>query len=257
MKLRKYIVILFLSAFMLHTGTANAQTSDLESIVQYLNDQMPMSLGMIGDMTKATINKSYLELTVSVDESFINIKSLKANPELLKESMRQLFLNKDSGMDILKDELIPANLGLKLTYIGKRSGNRVSAMMSSKELKELDESDEESDPDALLDTQLRLTNAQLPNDLGNGMVNTKMVREGNYVVYYYECDESMYDIKQMQENIPSLKELIIHEINDNSDPSIEILRQLCKNANVGVAFTYQGKTSRKKATIRIPSNELK
>ena len=257
MKLRKYIIVLFLSAFMLHTETISSQRSDLETLVKFLNTQMPMSMGMVGDMTGINIDKDYLEFTATVDESIINIEALKANPELFKENLRQLFLNRDGNMDILMGELIPANLGLKLTYTGKSSGKKVSTMMSAKELKELAESEEVGDPDTLLDAQLRITNAQLPNDLGNGMVNTKMVREGDYVVYYYECDENTYDIEQMQEAIPMLKELVIYEINDNSDPTISILRQICKNANVGIAFTYQGKTSGKKATIRIPSSELK
>ena len=137
MKTRKYIAILFLSAFMLHTGTVSAQRTDLESIVRIINDQMPMSLGIVGDMTEIAISEGYLEFTATVDESIINIESLKANPELLKENMRQLFLNRDANLNVLMDELIPAHLGLKLTYIGRSSGNRVSAMMSSKELKEL------------------------------------------------------------------------------------------------------------------------
>lgn len=257
MRIRKYIAILFLSAFMLHTGTANAQTSDLESIVQILNDQMPMSLGMVGEMTEISINQSCLEFTATVDEDIINIEALKANPELLKENMRQLILNPDRNMKIVIDELIPAHLGLRLTYIGERSGNKVSATMEPDELKEISESKDGNDPDALLEAQIRITNAQLPSDLGNGMINTKLVREGNYIVYYYDCDEDIYDIEQMQETIPLLRELIVSEINENNDPTITLLRQMCKNANVGIAFTYQGKTSGKKASIMIAADELK
>ena len=259
MRLRKYIAILFLSAFMFHTGAVTAQSDDLESIVRLLNAEMPMSLGMVGDMTEIAIRQGCLEFTATVDDDLINIEALKANPELLKESMQQMFLNKnkDGNMKILMDELIPANLGLKLTYIGKSSGMRVSATMSAKELKGLYESKDVDNPDALLDAQIRVTNAQLPKDLGDGMVNTKLVREGDCIVYYYECDEDIYDIDQMNEVLPMLKELVISEINDNNDPTISLLRQICKNANVGIAFTYQGKTSGKKATIKVPSNELK
>ena len=258
MKAHKHLIVLLVAVFMLGAGTVKAQSNDLKYLVQALNEQMPMSLGMTGDMTKAAINDGCLEFTAIVDESIINIDALKANPELLKENIQQMFLNRDENMNILMEELIPAGLGIKLTYIGRASGNKVSAMLNSDELKKLSNSgSDKKNPDALLDAQLRITNAQLPNDLGNGMVNTKMVREGNYVVYYYICDEDQYDIDQMNEYIPLMKDFIIDDINDNGDPTFALLRQMCKNANVGIAFTYVGKTSGKKATIRIPVDKLK
>lgn len=243
---------------MFGAGTAKAQSSNLKSMVRVLNDQMPMSMGVVGDMTEISINKDYLEFTATVDESIINIEALKSQPELIKENIRLFFLNKDENMRVLLDELVPAGVGLKLTYVGRDSGNKVSTMLTLEELKDLSNSErDEKDPLALLEAQLRLTNAQLPNDLGNGMVNTKMVLEGDYVVYYYICDEDQYDIDSMKENIPLLKQLLIHELNDNKDPTIAVLRQICKDANKGIAFTYQGETTGKKASIMIPVEELK
>lgn len=257
MKIHKHLIVLLVATFMLSAGTVKAQSSNLKRLVRELNDEMPMSLGMMGDMTKVAIDNGYLEFTAIVDENIINIEALKSNPGLFKENIRQLFLNRDSDIEFLFDEVVKADLGIKLTYIGRDSAKRVSGMLTSKEIKGIAKSRIKKDPDALLDAQLDITNAQLPNDLGNGMVNTKMVREGNYVVYYYICDEDLYDMDEMKESIPLFKEFISQEINDNGDPTIALLRKMCKDANVGIAFTYEGKTSGKKATIRIPVNELK
>ena len=87
------------------------------------------------------------------------------------------------------------------------------------------------------------TNRLLPQDYGNGMVNTKLVVEGNYLVYYYVCDEPEYDIDRMSQNIPLMKNTIMAEVNSD-DYLMSELRRACKEAGVGIAYYYVGKKIR-------------
>ena len=108
-----------------------------------------------------------------------------------------------------------------------------------------------------LDLIVSVTNKQLPQDYyGNGMVNTKLVVEGDYLVYYYICDEPRYDIDLMNKNIPSYKNTIMAEVNADNYFMSE-LRRACKEAGVGIAYYYVGKNSGKIAKVLVPVKDLK
>jgi hypothetical protein len=113
-----------------------------------------------------------------------------------------------------------------------------------------------NEKDAALELIISSTSRQLPMDYGNGMVNTKLVREGNYLVYYYVCDESKYDIDVMNTRIPSMKAQIKGDLNADGF-LLEHLRSACKEAGCGIAYYYVGKKSGKIAKVLIPVSELK
>ena len=110
--------------------------------------------------------------------------------------------------------------------------------------------------DALLELMISETNKTLPAEYATGMVNTKLVREGNYVVYYYMCDEDLYDIDLMNKNLPTMKNMVLEELNAD-DVYISLFREVCKNARVGVGYIYVGKKSGKKASLYIHVSQLK
>lgn len=109
---------------------------------------------------------------------------------------------------------------------------------------------------ALLELMISETNKTLPAEYATGMVNTKLVREGNYVVYYYMCDEDLYDIDLMNKNLPDYKDDVLEELNSD-DIFLSMFREVCKNAGVGVGYIYVGKKSGKKASLYIPVSKLK
>ena len=249
-----FVAVLF-SIFSIGTGhNSFAQNDQLAAMVDIMQSMTPMPMGMVGEMTDISISRGELVLTATVDESLINIKKLQKNPELLKENLQQLILDKSSGIHYLIDELKKSDLGLRLIYIGQTSGETVSCALTNKEVKQADYND--NDPDKMLELQINLTNAQLPMDFGNGMVNTKLVREGNYVVYYYVCEEPTYDIDRMQCNVSSMRGMILNEVN-GSDPTFSMFRKICKDAGCGIAYYYVGNKSGKVAKVLIPASDLK
>ncbi len=96
-------------------------------------------------------------------------------------------------------------------------------------------------------------NLVLPNSYSDGMVNTEIVREGDYVVYYFICDEPKYDIDRMQKNISVLKNKVLEVVNSDM---LAPLREVCRNAGVGIGYYYVGKESGKIAKVLMPVDEL-
>lgn len=113
-----------------------------------------------------------------------------------------------------------------------------------------------SEEEATLDFMISAGNQQLPMEYTKGMVNTKIVKEDKYVVYYMVCDEDIFDIGRMESNIPLMRGEILKEINSDN-PLLAMLRNACKSAGYGIAYYYVGKTSGKIAKVKIPANELK
>ena len=110
--------------------------------------------------------------------------------------------------------------------------------------------------DELLELMISETNKNLPAEYDEGMINTKLVREGKYVVYYYVCDEDLYDIDLMNQNLPTMKSMVLEELNSD-DVLISMFREICKNAGVGIGYVYIGNRSGKKASQYIPVSLLK
>lgn len=110
--------------------------------------------------------------------------------------------------------------------------------------------------DELLELMISETNKNLPAEYDEGMINTKLVREGKYVVYYYVCDEDLYDIDLMNQNLPTMKSMVLEELNSD-DVLISMFREICKNAGVGIGYVYVGNRSGKKASQYIPVSLLK
>lgn len=113
-----------------------------------------------------------------------------------------------------------------------------------------------NESDEMLELMISETNKSLPAEYGEGMINTKLVREGKYVVYYYMCDEDIYDIDLMNKNLPAMKDMVLEELNSDN-VFLSMFREVCKNAGVGVGYVYVGNRSGKKASCYIPASQLK
>ena len=110
--------------------------------------------------------------------------------------------------------------------------------------------------DEMLELMISETNKNLPIEYSDGMINTKLVREGDYIVYYYNCDEDLYDIDMMKQNLPTMKDYVLEELNSD-DALTTMFREVCKNAGVGVGYFYIGNKSGKTASFYLPVSLLK
>lgn len=227
----------------------------LETLQLFTPQELPMSLGTtVGDLTEVKLSGNYLEYVISVNEDYSNIESLQANPDLLKEGLKQLVDND------LSELLVKSKLGYKVTYIGKRTGRKVSASMSLEEiqriLEEIRRNTDTSSPREKIEALIKITNAQLPLTIERGVVLKRLALEGDYLVYYYDINESIYDIDAINSNNTDMKKETLNSMRSGNDLTTEAMVQLCKEAKVGIKHTYVGKSTGKKATITIYSYEL-
>ena len=253
------IAAIIISALFIGGGNAcYGQSKNLNEILEELQSELPLSLGTTGEITSFSIIDGFLLMECSVNEDVVDIPSLKKNPSLMKESLRQWMLTPNTEYSVMLDALEEAELGLKFSYTGKESGERVSCELTSTEIKERSAHLSDYDPQKLLNLQIELANTQLTQtdqENDDEIVFTKLYRKGKYVIYEYLADEITIEALKMIKPAV-LKRLTLDELNSD-DVNISHFRRVCKNAGVGIAYCYIGKKSGKKVKILIPAKELK
>ena len=253
--LQHLIAAIILSVFFIGGGNACfGQSKNINDVVEEFQSELPLSLGTMGEITSFSISDGNLFMECRVNEDVVDIPSLQNNPSLMKENMRQWLLTPNPQYDVFFDALEDAGLGLKILYIGKESGERVSCELTSTDIKERAAHLSDYDPEKLLDLQIQMANAQLSLENDDEIVCTKIYRKGKYVVYQFLVDDSTH--KTLKKVKSYMKDIALKELNSD-DVTISQFRRICKNAGAGIAYCYIGKKSGKKLKILIPAEELK
>lgn len=253
--MKKHLIIfVMLSAFMVGSIGCSAQDQVLTELVNEINKEMPLSLGAVGEVTRMAVEDGFLHMKVAVNEDLVNLDALSTQPEVVQNGMKDMVVNRAlNGTEALFEELVETSFGFKLTYIGKTSGKNVVASISNAEIRKIVDNTKKSSPEDLLESQLKLTNAQMPNDLGYGMVMTKVERVGDYIVYFVEVDDDMFSL--LNDMQAELREGMAEELKSD-DPSVAMMKKVSKAVNCGIGYRYYGKTSGKAFELLFPVNEL-
>lgn len=97
-------------------------------------------------------------------------------------------------------------------------------------------------------------NSTCPQEATVGMIITKAYIDGDYMIYYCECDEDLYSIDQMETNRKEAKSGIVESL--RGEDQRQLIR-MCVNARKGIGYKYVGTTSQKTCIILISCSELK
>lgn len=252
-------VVLCAGSLMFSCKSNSKASSEMVQIVKELSKNCPMSAGMMGDITAVEIDGDNVVFTFSCAEDFLDIESLQQNSDMVKSGIMQSFATlQDENVQLLMDELSKAEMGLTYNLVGKKTGKKLEVNVSADEIKNLKQGDVvKGDPDALLETNLQLTNAQCPMTLGGGLVMSKVTREGDNVIYYYDADEEVFSIDALNSNQDMVMSMLRDELKKGAnDPAMSSFIKICRAAHVGIGYRYVGKTTGKTATFFIPVEEI-
>lgn len=254
------LVICTFIAFFAGMAPCYSQSDDavIENAINTINALMPMPMGSLGELTSAYLERRNVVLIAEVNEDFLNIEKLQENPEIMHESMVSFMKNTSNPNVILLLSVVKeSDKGLKYVYIGKKSKKSVSVVLTNREIREaLDAPAGNKNVMDVIESQIRLTNAQLPMYTGGGMTIMKLALEGNYLAYTYECDENIVSIDRLNDNRVELKRLLINELTTSTDSMIKMLVEMCKEADLGIIYRYVGDTSGKDCTVYLNNSEL-
>lgn len=230
-----FISFIAVSITMLLTSCSTG--SPLKDAVEKLQRDLPMQINDFMSMDEISYENDVLEMVYGVDEDLIDIQALKANPKMLKQNAKLVVSNASGDFKTVVDQLVKEGAGMRVTYIGRDSGAKVSVTLSGDELRKSSEMD--ADPMELLQAQIDVTNAQMPMQADEATVLNKLTLEGNYVYYNYTIDEDKLSISVMKQNEASMR-AYLKQLIDNPDPTATTFYDACRNAGYGIAHRYVG-----------------
>lgn len=116
--------------------------------------------------------------------------------------------------------------------------------------------DNDDDYSISIEEIIDAANEDLPETIDEGMVLTRMIIEGNYIVYIYKVDPDIYDIDYIRENKSVVKRQIKSEILNSNDFDIKTFVKTCKKYHKGLAYRYVSVESGDYCTVYINQNEF-
>ena len=103
-----------------------------------------------------------------------------------------------------------------------------------------------------------MQNAACPMPVAEGMKETKVAIVDNYLVYYIEMDEKMYDMKALKSDYGALKVSMQDELNNlYNDLSGQRELQLLTLSGMDLIYRYYGNIGKEYVDVVFTSEELK
>lgn len=263
MIMRKNIATICLLVTML-LMTVSCEPSKLEAIAESLDKECPIPIGSMGYVAGANCSGDDIVITFIIDGAYTNVKNLKNNEDLWRRNTIQSFAWKrtmsegEIFSDFLKETAeAGGNLNLSLNVMGvtlNETENSATLILSNEDLHSI--VDKEPSPLELLKCQIELSNLSLPVTVEEGIRNTEIAIEGDYVVNNLVLDEDLYDIEIFDNNV-ELKEVLLEGLKLNANnPLMQLILKLLKETGKGVAYRFIGNVSGKEVFIPIEIDEL-
>lgn len=253
------ITIGFIFSLLLFSGCVDGNKSKLKKEIAVANVDCPVNMGIIGDLLsiKYQEKENRIIMYYSINEEIGGGLFLQKNKEKLHQQLRLSF-SKSESQEMLKD-IINAKASVLMIYKAPSSGKIIKFDLPYEELKEL-QINPMSDYDIqriMIENKIDVENARCPYKSDEGMTTTKVALVDNFIVYYYEMDESLYNMDDIRRQAPYLKEADESNLKSmQNDLYIQNELKLLINQNIGYKYRYYGNKSKKYVDIDFTSDEL-
>ena len=254
MKTRRYFSVLCLCIIACITGCQNDYQKQLHLMVESLNGQCPIPLGAMGHMTKAEYDGSTVTFNYLLTGLF-DAENFEQNQEQFHQYMLDSYRsNSDESFRQLLKAIVNAKADLVVVFT-LEGEKEVTLHFNCDELA-ANMPSYVSDPETYLQSILQSTQLQLPFTYAEGMVCTRIELNDAYFTYYFDCDESLFDISEMQYSAEQNHDAMREMLTASSDPSFVKMMEMLKATQRGLRYFYTGTTSGKEAVVTIESEEL-
>ena len=259
MKRISLIITLVISLLSI-TSCENGNVTKLKKEIHSADAVCPISYGLGGDLISIKYHEkdNMVLMYYSLNEELSSHVFLKQNKDNMMKQFR-LSLSHDNSRQMLKD-IVNAKASLMVIYKTPSTGKTIKFSLPYEELKEIKDNplSELEIKKMSLENSIVMQNSTLPAKVDEGMVQTKVSIVDNNVIYYYELDEDLYDIKSMKKMPEELKDGIRQELKSmRKDPTIQRELQIMNALGMGYMYRYYGKTSKDYVDVIFTSDELR
>ncbi len=209
-----YAVIAVSAVVMCSCG--GKSNSNLKKAVAELNNMCPIDYGNGVKLVNTQYDESRNEVTMTLTSSDgnLDIATLNSNAAIMKKQMCMAFSQDKENAWLV--ELANAGASFKVVFKTMPSGKSAVLTFTPEEVKKIVKGNvnvSQSDMAQGLDTWVAMQNQVCPQDLGDGISITQVVRDGNNVVMYVQVDnENMDYLRSNAGDIDAAKGEILAEL---------------------------------------------
>lgn len=250
---RTLLNIILACSILLSLAGCDSNSLRLRKLIKELNKECPMPLGEIGQMDKACYHGN----TVSFEYSINNINTDFLNIVGLHQFMINSYCtNTDTTFRQLLKAIVDAKANLRVIFSNMNGATKTSTetTFSNEELAQCLNIDD--DPESALHNIMEGIRMQMPIQLSEGMVNSAVSMDEEYLSYSIQCNEDLIDINDVQANEEEAKAAMKELIATSTDPTFVKMIELLRTTHRGLAYHYIGTTSDKESVISITPEEL-
>ncbi len=258
MKRIALIITLVISIFVV-TSCQDGNVTKLKKEIHAADAVCPISYGLGGDLISIKYHEkdNTVLMYYSLNEEMSSHVFLKQNKENMMKQFR-LSLSHDNSQQMLKD-IVNAKASLMVIYKTPSTGKTIKFSLPYEELKEIKNNplSETEVKRMILENSIAMQNSSMPMKVDEGIVQTKVSIVDDNLVYYYEMDEDIYDMKALKKMPAELKDGIREELkNMRRDPTMQRELQMLNALGMGYMYRYYGKTSKDYVDVIFTPNEL-
>lgn len=241
------------------TGCENANITKLKKEIHSADAVCPISYGLAGDLVSIKYHEkdNMVLMYYSLNEELSSHVFLKQNKDNMMKQFR-LSLSQDDSRQMLKD-IVNAKASLMVIFKAPSTGKTIKFSLPYEDLKKIKDNplSETEVKRMILENNVAMQNSSMPMKVDEGMVQTKISIVDDNVVYYYELDEDLYNIKAMKKMPTELKDGIREELkNMRRDPTIQSELQMLNSLGMGYMYRYYGNTSKDYVDVIFTPEEL-
>ena len=225
---------------------------ELKNIIKEVSKECPIQV----DQYTSIVNMEYSHNTIVITYGvgLMNWDAFRSNEAALRSNILLGFANQQN--EFFKkfiEAVIRANVDMRLIFIDGK-GRNFSVYFTVEELK-ANMPGVDADPEMLLKSVYDNVKMQIPMEVVKGLTIKDVQLDKKSFVYIYECDESIIDIDNLNNNLSEIKKGIIENIVVNG-VTLQSLTSGIKATNRNLVYKYVGSSSGKTVIVSIESDEL-
>ena len=254
--MKKFYTLLLVATLALSFSSCNFSQAKLRTIINELNKECPIEMGVMGSMSHATYENDTVTFFYQIDGTLLNFPALKENIDEFHKNMLESYRNTDSeSFLMILQTIAKSDATLKVVMSDKNSDNEIALYFDKEELSDLSRTTQH-DPEENLEAIVNTCTLQGETDMGDGMTQSQVTLDGGFISYVILCDEEVYDIDLLAENEAEIYANIIDEFQQHDPVMDKMLKDLVAT-NRGIRYIYRGSTSGNEYTLDIEAQKIK
>ena len=228
--------------------------STLEKEVSKLNQQCPMNMGILGEISSVELDDSVVVFNIQLTSQLVKLDKLKTHSDDVKEGMLLQFAENPNSLE----SFIQSKCRLRYVYQNDKTGDKMAIEVTPDDIKRMSGLINKPDEVAQRKVEILVSNTrlQLPMNVDAVTLLDDMVIEGDTVCYVYSIDSEQVSADQITSDIEGMKQNIIKNL-DSPDPALQYLVTCLSDADKSLCYRYVFQPDGQRVEILLSADEVK